>query len=114
MDIIRLSSLHLQATHGCYDHEKITPQTFVVDVECCLLKQLSACDDLAQTINYEQVRSCVLETFAQPPLNLIETLAVEIAEKLLKDMQVSKVRVRIAKPDIWEDCLPSAEVVRIK
>jgi dihydroneopterin aldolase len=114
MDTIRLSSFRIQATHGCYDHEKKAPQTFIVDIECGLSTQLSASDDLSQTINYEIIRSQVLEIFAQPPLNLIETLAVEIAEKLLATMRISKVIVKIAKPDIWEDALPSVEVTRQK
>lgn len=114
MDIIRLSSLHLQATHGCYDHEKKTPQTFIVDVECTLPSPLGTSDDLSKTINYEIIRSSVLEVFAQPPLNLIETLSVQIAEKILAAVEVSKVMVKIAKPDIWTDSLPSVEVTRTK
>ncbi len=114
MDTIRLSSLRLQATHGCYDHEKKNPQTFIVDVECVLSTPLGISDDLSKTINYEIIRSAVLETFAQPPLNLIETLAVQIAEKILSAADVSRVLVKIAKPDIWTDSLPSAEVIRTK
>lgn len=114
MDIIRLSSLRLQATHGCYDHEKKNPQTFIVDVECTLSTPLGTSDDLAKTINYEIIRSVVLETFAQSPLNLIETLAVQIAEKLLSAADVSRALVKIAKPDIWADSLPSVEVTRTK
>ncbi len=114
MDTIRLSSLHLQATHGCYDHEKKNSQTFIIDVECTLSYLLGTSDDLSKTLNYEIVRSTVLEIFAQPPLNLIETLAVQIAEKILMMVDVSKVTVKIAKPDIWADSLPSVEVTRIK
>jgi dihydroneopterin aldolase len=114
MDTIRLSSLRLQATHGCYDHEKKNPQTFIVDVECALSTPLGTSDDLTKTINYEIIRSVVLETFAQSPLNLIETLAVQIAEKLLIEVTVIGVTVKIAKPDIWADSLPSVEVTRAK
>ncbi len=114
MDTIRLSSLHLQATHGCYEHEKKNAQTFIVDVECVLSEELGTSDDLDKTINYEIIRAIVLEIFAQPPLNLIETLAVQIAEKILSGMAVSKVTVKIAKPDIWDDSLPSVEVTRVK
>lgn len=114
MDTIRLSSLYLQAAHGCYDQEKKNPQTFIVDVECVLSAPLGTSDDLTKTVNYEVIRSTVLETFAQPPLNLIETLAVQIAEKILSVADVSSVTAKIAKPDIWKDSLPSVEVTRIK
>ncbi len=114
MDTIRLSSLHLQAIHGCYDHEKKNPQTFVVDVSCTLPTPLGTSDDLTKTINYEIIRSHILQTFAQPPLNLIETLAVQAAEKILSVADVSSVTVKISKPDIWKDSLPSVEVTRIK
>lgn len=114
MDTIRLSSLRLQATHGCYDHEKKTLQTFIVDVECVLPYLLGTSDDLSETINYEIIRATVFEIFAQPPCNLIETLAVQIAEKLLAREDVSNISVKIAKPDIWEDSLPSVEITRSK
>ncbi|MBP6888888.1 MAG: dihydroneopterin aldolase [Candidatus Pacebacteria bacterium] len=114
MDTIRLSNITLQAAHGCYDHEKKTPQTFVIDVECRLKTALDTGDLLEKTLNYEDIRSLTQHIFAQPPHNLIETLAVQIAEKLMEIDLVSEVRVKIAKPDVWEDCVPSVEVLRIK
>lgn len=114
MDTVRLSNITLQATHGCYDHEKLTPQTFIVDVECLLNKALDTSDELSKTLNYEDVRTIVFDTFSQRPVNLIETLAVEMAEKIVRLELVKSVKVRIAKPDIWKDALPSVDVMRGK
>ncbi len=114
MDTIRLSNITLQATHGCYDHEKKNQQTFIIDIECRLKTVLDTSDLLDKTLNYEDIRSLTQHIFAQPPYNLIETLAVQIAERLLEVDMVSEVRVKIAKPDVWTDCAPSVEVMRTK
>ncbi len=114
MDTIRLSNITLQAAHGCYEHEKNNQQTFVIDIECKLRDVLDTSDHLDTTLNYEDMRSLAHRIFSQPPCNLIETLSVQIANELLEIDLVQEVSVKIAKPDVWGDCIPSVEVTRAK
>lgn len=113
-DTIHLSSITISAKHGCYEDEKQTPQTFLVDITCPLLYRFDKSDDLEKTLNYEQLRDIVREVFALPPRNLIETLAVEIAERVLGETIAERVTIKIKKPGVWQDCLPSVEITRQK
>ena len=111
-DIVRLSDIELLATHGCYDNEKIHPQTFIINIVCEVTESLDDSDQLHHTINYENIRAIVFRVFEQPPVNLIETLANRIASKILLLDKVSTVEVRIKKPTIWKDSVPEIEIHR--
>lgn len=111
-DIIRLTNIELSATHGCYENEKVHPQKFVVDIVCETENMLDGSDMLHRTINYENLRAIVFSVFEQPPVNLIETLANQIAERVLKLDHVASVTTTIKKPEIWKDALPEIEIYR--
>ena len=113
-DIIRLNDLTLKATHGCYQTEKLHPQTFVVTITCETTHTLDQGDELHRTINYENIRSIALRVFEQPPVNLIETLGNQIAEKVLSLDNVASVEVKIKKPEIWSDSTPELILYREK
>ncbi len=100
------------ATHGYYDNEKIHPQKFIVNVACEIDEPLNDSDQLGKVVNYENLRAAVFNVFEQPPLNLIETLANQIAAQVLHLPKVASVSVRISKPEIWKDSLPEIEIYR--
>ena len=113
-DLIKLNNIQIRATHGCYENEKIHPQNFVVHVVCETDGALDDSDLLHRTINYENIRAIVFKVFEQPPVNLIETLANQIAAKVLMLDKVFSVEVRINKPEIWKDALPEVHIYRSK
>ncbi len=111
-DIIRLNDIRLSATHGCYENEKIHPQNFIVSITCETDTFLDDSDELHRTINYENLRAITFRIFEQSPLNLIETLANQIASEVLKLHKVFSVEVSIKKPDIWKDAVPEVLIYR--
>lgn len=111
-DLLKLNNIQIRATHGCYESEKIHPQNFVVHVICQIDGALDDSDLLHHTINYENLRAIVFKVFEQPPLNLIETLANQIAAQVLMLDKVFSVEVRINKPEIWKDALPEVHIYR--
>lgn len=113
-DIIRLNNLQIKATHGCYENEKVHPQAFVVSIVCHIDGQLDASDKLHHTVNYENLRAIALQVFEQAPVNLIETLGNQIAERVLHLEKVTLVEVNIQKPEIWSDCVPELILTRGK
>jgi dihydroneopterin aldolase len=99
-DKISISGVRAHGKHGVFEQEKLVEQEFVVDVELKLDLQAAAdTDDLAKTINYEDIAVMIHETITGPTVNLIETLAGRISNEILKNYSsVEKVKVTVHKP----------------
>jgi dihydroneopterin aldolase len=82
-----------------YEHERRDGQDFVVDVTVWLdLAQAAVSDDLADTLNYGELAQRTAAIVAGPPADLIETVAVRIADDVLTDRRVQAVEVTLHKP----------------
>lgn len=114
MDTVFINNCIVEAKHGYYKEEHAKKQKFVVSV-CAYTdtKNAGMTDDLKKTLNYEHIRSYIHEVLAQSPHDLIESLAEEIADKVLVHDVVS-VEVEIQKPDVWSDCVPGVKISRKK
>ena len=101
MDSIIARGLTFQACHGVEAQEKITPQTFKVDLEMFLdLENAGQTDDLQNTVNYDQVFHLVEKIVTEQSYNLIEALAEEIARTLLSAFPIlQSVEVTVYKPE---------------
>ncbi|AYJ33623.1 dihydroneopterin aldolase [Corynebacterium xerosis] len=83
-DRIALTGLKVRGNHGVFDHEKRDGQDFSCDITLWLdFGAAAASDDLADTVDYGAVAQIAHDVIAGPARDLIETVAVEIAEKLL-------------------------------
>lgn len=100
MDRIFLRGMRFMACHGVLPHEREVPQPFEVDVEMGLdLRAAGEADDLRQTVNYAEVYDVVSTVLTVTQKYLIEAIAEEIAEDLLRDFGVLRwVRVTVHKP----------------
>lgn len=83
-DRIALTGLKVRGNHGVFDHEKRDGQDFSCDITLWLdFGAAAASDDLADTVDYGAVAQIAHDVIAGPARDLIETVAVEIAQKLL-------------------------------
>ncbi|WP_022869991.1 dihydroneopterin aldolase [Yaniella halotolerans] len=100
MGTISLMGLRARGYHGVLEHERATGQTFLVDVDLDLdIDQAAATDDVAATVNYAEVAAVVESIITGPPVNLIETLAITMADTILADFsRIVSVRVTVNKP----------------
>ena len=100
-----LEGLECACRIGAYDHERLGPQTVIIDAEIMLSGDTEPQSDrLAATLNYDLIRSSILEIATSRHFDLQETLAREIFDSLAGLPGVTGVRVRTAKPDAYEDC----------
>ncbi|MGB0671131.1 MAG: dihydroneopterin aldolase, partial [Rhodospirillales bacterium] len=60
-------------------------------------------DDLAKVVDYEVIVDGVKAILAAGHINLVETLADDVAIMCLEDNRVQRVRVRVEKLDILAD-----------
>ena len=82
-DRIELRGLRVRGNHGVFEHEKRDGQDFLVDVVVWTdFTAAAASDDLADTVDYGTVALFARDVVAGPACDLIETVAVEIAEKI--------------------------------
>ena len=100
MDRIFLCGMRFMACHGVLPHEREIPQPFEVDVELGIsLRAAGESDALDDTVNYAKVYHTVSSIMDGAPKQLIEALAEEIADDLLRDfVSLRWVRVTVHKP----------------
>ena len=100
LDTIRLTSVTAIGYHGVFDHEKRDGQPFITDAVLHLdIGAAAATDDLSKTADYGAVAETIVAMVTGPAFDLIETLSVRMAEKILEDFPVVQaVEVTIHKP----------------
>ena len=101
MDKIILKNLSFYGYHGVLSEENVLGQKFFVDIDLYLdLKIAGDSDDVENTVNYAEVYNIAREIVENQQFKLIESLAENIANKVLKDFQVVKeIVIRIRKPE---------------
>lgn len=99
MDQITLSGVTAVGHHGVFDFERRNGQPFVVDAVLHLdFGRAAASDDVLDTAHYGEVAECIRGWITGEPLNLIEALAVRIAEDVLRKFPVAAVDITVHKP----------------
>ncbi len=111
MDIVFIKQLAVDTVIGVYEWEKTIRQRLYFDLELVTdIRAAAAGDDLSRTIDYAVVCEKVTALVQQKPVELIETLAEQIAEMLLREFPTQAVRVQADKPG----AVPSAQTVGVR
>jgi dihydroneopterin aldolase len=101
---IRITDLVLPASIGIYDREKNTPQRVRINVELKVNEDGRPLDDdIANVLSYEDIVGGIREIIGRGHINLVETLAEDIASLCLDDMRVAEARVGVDKLDVEPD-----------
>lgn len=100
-DRVLLRGLEFYGYHGVIPEENRLGQRFVVDLDLhCDLSEAGRTDDLTRTVDYGAVLADVRTIVEGPACRLIETVAERIAQRVLDAYDVTRVRVRVRKPDV--------------
>jgi len=99
VDRITLTGVTAVGYHGVFDFERRDGQPFVVDAVLHTdFTKAAETDDLQYTAHYGEVAELITKHIEGEPLNLIEGLAVRIAEAILANYSVTAVDVTVHKP----------------
>lgn len=100
LDRISLTGVRARGFHGVLDHERRDGQEFLVDVVLGISPNVSPgrSDDLRHTVDYGAVAVAIVEILEGPAVNLIETLALRVADSCLAFESVAAVQVTVHKP----------------
>lgn len=106
--------LLLDAHIGVYAHEHNRTQPIRVNVDLTVLEAAHS-DELANVVCYETVVNEIKSIVAKGHLNLVETLAEQIATQCLEDPRVTVARIRVEKlAAIAEAASVGVEIERAK
>lgn len=99
MDHVFIEGLEIEALIGIYDWERRIRQTLVFDIEMAFDNRVPAASDaIEDTLNYKAVSKRIVEYVGQSGFGLVETLAERVAEIILREFDVSRVRLKLSKP----------------
>ncbi len=97
-DEIFISSLRLDVRIGVPEAERATPQQLEVDIIMEPLVWFTAMNDqIERTVDYQAVADRVHAWVANREFRLLETLGEAIAELVLREFEVLRVRLEIRK-----------------
>ena len=95
---ILIENLTCNAFIGVYENEKLNSQKIIIDLEIVLVKSIKT-----HTDNINDVAD-------SKHFNLIETLADNLIKKIETFEKVENIKLKITKPDVFEDCSVSYEI----
>lgn len=99
MDTIFLNDLRVETVIGIFDWERKVRQTISVDLEMAAdIRRAAATDAIEDTLNYKAVAKRLIGFVEASDFGLVETLAERIAEIVVTEFDVPRVKVTLHKP----------------
>lgn len=101
MDKLSVQGINVLGHHGVDEAERKVGQRLAIDVEMYLdLHEAAASDDIHRTVNYEAVAALVERVAGEEEFLLLESLAEEIAGRILREFTPSSVVVKVRKANL--------------
>lgn len=104
--VLTLKGLRFEANLGILEHELKKPQPILVDVELNMGSQplLPDQDNINNVLDYRRVHEMVIKTCTENHVNLLESLTGKLCTRLMAFTNVTGVKVKITKLEIFSDC----------
>ena len=104
-DIVYLHGLRVETLIGVHEWERLVRQTLVIDLDmACDTRPAAASDRLSDALDYARVAQRVTEILRDNRKQLLESVAHEMAETLMREFSLSWLRLRVAKPGAIAHC----------
>ena len=108
---ILIENLICNASVGVYENEKLNKQKIIISLEILLINKIKTdTDDLNDVADYGKFRRAILDVVNSKHFNLIETLAENLVNRIETFDKVQNIKIKITKPDIFNDCSVSYEI----
>ncbi len=99
-DRIFVRDLVLPVHVGAYDFEHDIVQNVRFNIDAEVRRAAQGGDDMRDVVSYDLIRDAVQMVLSRGHFAMVETLAEEISQALLKDARILKTRVRVEKLDV--------------
>ncbi len=104
MDIIFLESVKVKTHLGVPEWERQIAQTIILDIEISYdFKKACETDAIEHTIDYAVVVESIRARLTEKSFRLVEALAEDICQLILKEFDAKRVKLRVAKPNVLPD-----------
>ncbi len=99
-----VNNLRLNAEIGIHPHEQNVKQPVIVSVDLTVTEDAAPVgDQIDSVLCYEGIVNIVRRVIDQGHINLVETMAEQIANACLVDGRVQSTRVRVEKPSAFKE-----------
>lgn len=99
MDTIRIRGLKTEGVIGLHAWERKVPRTLLIDLELATdSARAAARDRIEDALDYDAVSAAVIAHVAASQLNLVETLAEQLAALLRERFKVKWLSLTVHKP----------------
>ena len=106
LDIVKIEHIEPEAVIGAYEFEWHAPQPLNIDLELATdFNSAFASDLLSDALNYDAITQTVRAFCTESRYELLEALAGGIIRKVMDDYQVTRVAVKIRKPQALKGAL---------
>jgi dihydroneopterin aldolase len=101
---IFVRDLVLQCRIGAYPHEQLGQQPVRINVDLQVREPSGPLnDDVRNVLSYDRITAAIKELIGRGHINLVETLAEDIAAICLADTRVLQARIRVEKLAVEPD-----------
>jgi dihydroneopterin aldolase len=104
-DRIYIEGLRVDTVIGIWDWERQIKQKVLIDIEFSTDAQLINKDSVDETINYKDVAKIIKAFCEENHFHLVETMAEQVASKLIIDFDVDWTQVKVTKPGALSDAV---------
>ena len=113
MDYVHIDDLIFLGKHGYYSEERLTEQKFGISVKMGFDNAPAGkSDDLEDALDYQVVKKIIKERIEGNSAYLVEKLAEDIVQEILKDKRIRNIEFTIKKVAVWENGVPGVTVFR--
>lgn len=113
VDIIALRGVRAYGCHGVTQAERAREQPLDIDVFLEVdLRAAGASDALADTIDYDELHRRIVDIVRTTSFALLERLAAELTQSILRDPRIATARIAISKPALLDGATPRVELRR--
>ncbi len=116
MNKILLNNARLSCHVGISEKERKDPQTIFIDLVLFIRrKKKSRRESIDNTVDYSMVYKRIKESVKRKKYHLIEEIAEDVADRILREFNVEKIRITVKKPHAMEEVEYAAvEITRRK
>lgn len=93
-----VNRLAVEASIGIHPHERENKQTIWLTIDAGVLEESASAEAIGDVVCYEDMCKIATALAGDGHIDLVETLAERIADRLMEDPRLVQIRVQIEKP----------------